>query len=89
MRRVIAAVLLAAMLVSATNLSVFAETSSKAATQAVGNLTAAIRLDYPELLNNVEQRNFKLQLKEGQQVHEEISLSKKPSTETIFVDGKK
>ena len=39
MRRVIAAVLLAAMLVSATNLSVFAETSSKAATQAVGNLT--------------------------------------------------
>ncbi len=43
MRRVIAAVLLAAMLVSATNLSVFAETSSKAATQAVGNLTAAIR----------------------------------------------
>lgn len=48
MRRVIAAVLLAAMLVSATNLSVFAETSSKAATQAVGNLTAAIRLDYPD-----------------------------------------
>ena len=54
MRRVIAAVLLAAMLVSATNLSVFAETSSKAATQAVGNLTAAIRLDYPELLNKFQ-----------------------------------
>ena len=88
MRRVIAAVLLAAMLVSATNLSVFAETSSKAATQAVGSLTAAIRLDYPELLNNVEQRNFKLQLKEGQQLCAEISLSKETSTETIFVDGK-
>lgn len=88
MRRVVAAVLLAAMLVSATNLSVFAETSSKAATQAVGNLTAAIRLDYPELLNNVEQRNFKLQLKEGQQVCAEISLSKETSTETISVDGK-
>lgn len=88
MRRVIAAVLLAAMLVSATNLSVFAETSSKAATQAVGNLTAAIRLDYPELLNNVEQRNFKLQLKEGQQVHAEIFLSKEPSTKTFPVDGK-
>ena len=88
MRRVIAAVLLAAMLISATNLSVFAETSSKAATQAVGNLTAAIRLDYPELLDNVEQRNFKLQLKEGQQVHAEIFLSKEPSTKTFLVDGK-
>ena len=66
MKRLLAAVMSMVMVVSAANLPALAIGGPAKVADAVGDFTTAVRLDYPELLENVEGKEFSLTLADNE-----------------------